>query len=237
MNIAIIDDNITFIDTLIAEISQLGYEMEIKPDISIIKEGHILINEAKEFDVIFLDIEMPDIDGIEIAKQINQNKGEDESPFIVFVSNKDNMVFTALKQFPFSFIRKSDLKSELGNCLYKIHKKLEKQKEQYTVKNGRNSVSLYTKEIIYIEKDKNYVVFKTADNEYRERSKIDDKLKELSHSDFAKPHVGYIVNFKHVVEMTTTEFVLSDGVKIPISKTYRKEVREKYFKWMVKQNA
>ena len=50
-----------------------------------------------------------------------------------------------------------------------------------------------------------------------------------------RTHIGYLVNMSYVAEMTNTEFTLYNGTKIPISKTYKEEVKEHYFEWMVKQ--
>jgi len=236
MNIAVVDDNISFVKKFSTIINQKCKALNIKADIQQIYDGYLLIEKYKEFDLIFLDIEMPHIDGIEVSRQINELKGNNDTPFIVFVTNRDNLVFSALKQYPFSFIRKANFEEEVEQCILNVERKLEKQTIRYMVKDGRSSKFLNPDEIIYIVKDKNYVVFKTTDNEYRERSKIDDKIRGLSKFGFVRTHIGYIVNLRYVAEISNTEFTLHNGVKIPISKTYKKEAKEQYFDWMVKHN-
>lgn len=236
MDIAVVDDNISFVEEFSMIIKQECKTLGIDYNIQQIYDGYLLVEKCKEFDLIFLDIEMPYIDGLEVSKQINELKGNNDSPYIVFVTNRDNLVFSALKQYPYSFIRKAHFKEEVGRCIFNVKRKIEKQAIRYMVKDGRTSKFLNPNEIIYIMKDKNYVVFVTIDNEYRERSKIENKIQDLSKFGFVRTHIGYIVNLRYVAEITNAEFILHNGIRIPISKTYKKDVKKQYFDWVVEEN-
>lgn len=235
MNIAVVDDNISFVDDFCNIIERICESYKFDYKIDKIYGGYSIVENYNNFDLIFLDIEMPDIDGIEVANQINKLKRENDTPFIVFVTNKDNLVFNALKQYPYSFIRKTHFNEDVEQCLVNIISKIKEKTIKYTVKDGRMTKFLNPKDIMYIEKEKNYVVFHTKDRDYKERSKIDEKSEDLSEFGFVRTHIGYLVNMSYVEEMTNTEFTLYNGTKIPISKTYKDAVKEQYFDWMVKQ--
>lgn len=235
MNIAVVDDSISFVDDFCDKIERICENYNIDCGIDKLYDGYSIVENYNNFDLIFLDIEMPNIDGIEVSRQVNELKGENDTPFIVFVTNKDNLVFNALKQYPYSFIRKTHFDEDIEQCLVNVNNKLREKPIKYPVKDGRITKHFNPKDIMYIEKEKNYVVFHVKDRLYKERSKIDEKLYDLSEFGFVRTHIGYLVNMSYVAEMTNTEFTLYNGTKIPISKTYKNETKEKYFDWMVRQ--
>lgn len=237
MNIAVVDDCKRFVDEFCTIIKNYCEKNNIEYKTDAFYDGYSILENYGKYDLIFLDIEMPLIDGIEIAEKTNELKRKDnsETPYIVFVTNMDNLVFTALKQFPYTFIRKGYFDEDIEKCIVDINKKLNVRVAKYPVKIGRSKMFLNPEKILYIEKDKNYVLFNTADRQYRERGTIEDKLKDLSYYGFIRTHVGYLVNLKYVSEISASEIILNNKSKIPISKSYRQSVKEKYFDWVVKQ--
>lgn len=235
MNIAVVDDSISFVDDFCDKIERICENYNIDCGIDKLYDGYSIVENYNNFDLIFLDIEMPNIDGIEVAKNINRLKGESDTPFIVFVTSKDNLVFKALEQFPYYFIRKTHLDSDIEQCIVNIKRSFDKNSKKYSIKDGRSTISITLRDIMYIEKDRNYVVFHTVSRQFRERSKIDEKIADLSSYGFVRSHVGYIVNMRYVEEMSNSNFILYNGIKIPISKTHKKAVKDQYFDWMVRQ--
>lgn len=234
IKIAICDDENKFTNEYKSKIEDICQKENCNCFIETYNSGYFAIHNYNKFDVIFLDIEMPEINGIATAEQINKLKGSRDAPYIVFVTNQDNLVFDALKQLPYSFIRKTHFNEDIKNCILSLNKKIADKAVRYPVKVGRNTVFLSLNEIIYIEKDKNYVIFHTNDNEYRERSNIDEKLNDLSGKGFIRTHIGFLVNAEFVLELTNTEVILINGTRLPISKSYKHTVKDKYFEWMVK---
>lgn len=68
--------------------------------------GFDILENYSKYHLIFLDIEMPSIDGIATAKRINKLKGSAEIPFIVYVTSHDELVFDALKKFSLFIYKK-----------------------------------------------------------------------------------------------------------------------------------
>lgn len=234
IRIAIVDDDKCFNEYLADLVQQICEQKGIDFSVECLCEGYSLIESHYKFDLIFLDIEMPHINGIEIAKKINELKKDEEFPIFVFVTNKDNLVLTALKQFPYSFIPKNDLKEGIEKCIVTINRKIKEKSIRYPVKVRRSTLFLDPDQIIYIEKEKNYVVFNTKNNQYRERSNIDEKLNDLRSYGFIRTHIGYIVNLKYISKVESNGVILNNGSVIPVSKSYKQSVKELFFDWMVK---
>lgn len=238
MNIAVVDDSKAFVNDFCVTIKNYCEKHKVESMIDPLYDGFTVLENYSKYDLIFLDIDMPLIDGIEIAKRINEakNKSNIDIPYIVFVTNKDNLVFTALRLFPYAFIRKNHFSEDIEKCIVSINQKLSGRSLRYPVKTGRSTRFLNFDEILYLEKDKNYVIFHTFDSQYRERTNIDEKLKDLSSMGFIRPHIGYLVNQKYVSEVSGTEILLINGQEIPISKSYKQSVKKQYFDWMVKRD-
>lgn len=124
INIAIVDDEPIFIYTLINIIDNCCNSLGVKHLIDKFSNGYSVLENYNKYHLIFLDIEMPLIDGITIAKKINELKFESEFPYFIFVTSHDELVFEALNSIPYSFIRKSDVNNEivLRNCIAKLSK-------------------------------------------------------------------------------------------------------------------
>ena len=188
-------------------------------------------------EIAFLDIDMPVLNGIKVAQAINAQKNDSNLPFVVFVTSKDNLVFDALKQFPYSFIRKSHIDQDLEDCIIKIYSTLNKDQNLYPIKEGRNIVYVDINSILYCEKQKNYIVYHTTNTTYSERGNMEDKVSDLIKKGFLQTHIGFLVNARHIVELKTNSVSLDNGVEVPISKRFRGVVKEKYMSWLVEEYA
>lgn len=235
MNILIVDDNQVYLNSIKRMVTEIceknGIEVAVRvtniPE-SVLKEQMYLHN-----DIILLDIDMPTLSGIEIAAEINEVKKYSDKPYLVFVSCMEGLIFEALKKLPYSFIRKG-FEKDLESVLVSINEKL-KIKKTYTIKVGRHIETLLIDEIVYLEKKNNYVIFHTVSGDYRERVKIEDKYSDLSSFGFVRPQIGYVVNIKYIYDLQLSSVVLDNGVNIPLSKKYRKELKNNYYDWMVKR--
>ena len=124
LKIAVVDDEIVFVESLINKITAVCEKLNLEFKIDKYSNGFDILENYSKYHLIFLDIEMPSIDGIATAKRINELKGSAEIPFIVYVTSHDELVFDALKSFPYSFIRKSKIESDLLLVILFILKKL-----------------------------------------------------------------------------------------------------------------
>ena len=239
MEIAVVDDDKDFMERIKTLIQQICFKNNIQLNMDVFFESKNIVKKLyNSYQVIFLDIDMPEINGIELAEKLNILKGREEIPIIVFITGKDHLVFDALQQFPYSFIRKSHMDEEFEKCIIKIYHKLKYEKtNKYSIKVGRNTVLVNANDIICLEKENNYVKFYTDENVYKERTNMDVKEGELRDKNFIRVHLGYLVNMIHIAEITKNTVILDNGKVIPLGRKYKSTVPNIYFEWMVKHNA
>ena len=235
INVAICDDNSVFLNHFKSMVERALEKYTADYKVSSFSNGNILLSRhmENEFNIIFLDIDMPNLSGFDIAKKLRDLLSK---CFIVFITNHSELVYESLDFQPFNFIRK--------NCNIPIEESTEKviqkmirhmrQNEKIILEDevsGRISVRL--NDIIYIESDKHYVIYHISGrgNAVRMRDNISDIETDYSAYDFIRIHKRYIVNLHFVsnIDSSNNEIILgSVHTKLPLSRNYKKNADEKY---------
>ena len=234
MNIILIDDDIRYLEELRKTVDILCRTERIQAKISDTDDPREVIEDElwKKNDVILLDIDMPKLSGIDLASQINALKGDAEKPYIIFVTERDGMVFEALREQPYSFVRKSAIE-DLVPCLKKIESRLNAE-DTLTIHTAGAINRIPVIEIMYLEKQGNYVVYHTVSVEFKERSSLDEKFNALKNYSFIRIHVGCAVNPHYIRTVEADHIILEDETRLAISRAYKKSVKKEFFDWMVK---
>lgn len=179
-------------------------------------------------DVAVLDIEMGNMSGIELAESLNRYAPDCQ---IIFLTGHADFAPEAYKARHIWFIVKSRAEEFLPEALDRAVKMLS-EKEASPVLNvrtdGRN-VLIPVSSILYMEKVGRKTRVVCTDGEYltyqQPSALISPELEEF----FVRCHQGYWIHLKHVESLDHNDFVMTDGVRIPISRTYRDSVREAFF--------
>ena len=237
INIAVVDDEPIFIDTLINKIADCCSSLGIEYLVDKYSNGYNILENYTKYHLVFLDIEMPSIDGIATAKRINDLKGTAEIPLIIFVTSHDEFVFDALKSFPYSFIRKNMIDIDLSECVSRINSYFKQIHQTIILHSERKDIPIIIDEIVYLEKIKNYVIYHTYNQDYKVRSDMNTEFEKISSYSFVRPHIGYAVNNKAIQYIAVDCVLLKNDITIPMNKKYREEIKKKYFKWLGDKNA
>lgn len=197
--------------------------------------GIILLNEHKKdpFDIVFLDIDMPNLSGFDIAKEFRCMK---KNCFIIFVTNHSELVYESMDFQPFNFIRKN-CEISLEDSIERIVKKLMhhmRQHEKIILESDLSGkVAVNICDIAYIESDKHYVIYNIVGR--AQPIKIRDSLKaceeKYAEFDFIKIHKSFLVNLKYISSFDYSDDQITLGIvskKLPLSKNYKKVVDERY---------
>lgn len=231
MRAAICDDESTMLDYLYEHISkefkQQNADAQIEKFIS--GKDFLSSHKSKPYDVAFLDIDMPEINGFEIAEQIN-NIAE---TLIVFVTLHDELVFSSLKFRPFRFIRKEYLDKELPETLESIIIEIAKKKSgvkfALQTKSGETSVNLNN--IIYIEIYGHWLRVCLKNGETLEcYGSLSNFEKQLDEYDFVRTHKSFLINSKYIFSIEKNQVVLDDKTVIPLSRYKVDAVKDKFKK-------
>ncbi|MDD5924094.1 MAG: LytTR family DNA-binding domain-containing protein [Clostridia bacterium] len=234
INIAIVDDDKSFCGIITKKIINACEQLDIECNTESFYNDDI-IKRCMEMDLIFLDIGMGNISGIDVAKDIIRKTKATKLPLIIFLTSMDHLVFSALKVIPFSYIRKVDLESSL---LPNIKEAVEainlyrKEREKYTIRCGRTAYTVFLDDIYYIDNYKNYVYFHTVQGDFKERTLLSQIDQKLCDKGFYRINSGCLVNRVHIFSSAKKEIILDNGVSLNISDGF-KDVTEKILKDMV----
>ncbi len=183
------------------------------------------------FDVVFLDIDMPEMSGFDVAEKISDNK----RTLIIFVTTHDELVFSSLKFQPFRFIRKSFFDDELSEVLDAVSSVLSKRiaGRKFKLQTKSHDVYVDIEQIVYIEIYGHWLHVHTNDNEVLECYGIlSDYESQLEPFDFVRTYKSYLVNCKYIRSVEKDQVVLDDKTVIPLSRRRINDVNDKFTKYL-----
>lgn len=233
MKIAICDDSKTTLEYVSEKIKDIFYKKKYKVSIQVFDKSKDLIKCLKDefFDVVFLDIDMPNFSGFDIAKKVQVSVSES---IIVFFSNLEEKVYESLQFRPFRFIRKSHFDQEINDVIEALIKTLICSNEYIKISLSKEQIKLYPHKIIYIEcNDKTLKI--VSNGEIIElRYRLRDMEVLLNEYGFIRIHKGYLVNSKYIYRINKSgEIILESGEKLPVSKRRVRGVFEELGRVMV----
>lgn len=236
IRIVICDDDPCFAATLTDELTALaaryedGMDLKIGPTFTS-PELVLSFMEKMEFDIIFLDIDMPRITGFELAAKIS-----DKNPktLIIFVSAYDNFVYQSFAYSPFRFLRKLHLKEELPSAFEKAIEKCLSETQTLTFNSTDGNVTLRPSDILYFENNKNYYnIYCENGAVYKCRGTIKALEGVCSDKRFFRAHSAYIVNLEHIAEtQNSTTVIMKNKTVISVPAPRRTEFKEAYMKFV-----
>ncbi|HHW00620.1 MAG TPA: response regulator transcription factor [Clostridiaceae bacterium] len=230
VRIAICDDSVEDLESL----TDALYKYDRSFDIISYTDGVTFIEEFQDFkysvDILFLDIYMPGIDGIELAQKIRSERKDIK---IIFISLSKEHYPQAYEVFAFNYILKPFDRKRLYEVLDRAmdeHRKENSQKIHFSYKSSVYSVN--PREILYVEsRDKLIMFHMFPEGTLQCYSKLDEIEKQLPEQSFIRCHQSFIVNASYITEMGHTYFRLGQVV-INISKKYLKQAKDQYYKYL-----
>ena len=179
------------------------------------------------YDICFLDIDMPDINGIDLAEKI---KKKNEQTLIVFVSFREDYVFQSFRVHPFSFVRKSCFEKDIAQTIRDVVKLRASRQEQgqlckITDEAGYEHV-FRRDSICYIKAEEKYVDFVLTEGKKLVRCSMKSLEKELAPGGLIRCHKSYIVNIRKVYAVKHDHLILMDGTQIPIRRWMVTELKQ-----------
>ena len=129
--IAVVDDQSDFLDDICQYISEFYYRRGISCKIDKFTKAELLLYEIKEdmhYDIYFLDIEMPKINGLELAKKI---RDVDNDGYLVFITSHMKFALNGYDFFAYQYISKDNLNKKLESTLISLQSRFEIDKEKF----------------------------------------------------------------------------------------------------------
>lgn len=219
--VAVVEDQINESDTLVLYLKKYADETDLKINIRTFRDGDEFLDETGPFDVIFLDIEMKRLDGLNTARKIRET---DEHAVIVFVTKLANMALEGYSVEAADFIVKPVFYNGFAMRMSRIVRHLDLKKEHFiTIKSGSTSSFINIMDIDYIEaKDRKVFVTLHSHKVIISTDPLYTFEEKLADHGFFPPHMAFLVNLSYVHSININTITVN-GMQIPVSKHRRKE--------------
>lgn len=226
MNIAICDDEKQYRQLLHERILQDSFARAYEVEIAEYETGAQLLEaleNGRTVDVFFLDIQMEqgDDEGIQLAKELRKRG---EKGLIVYVTGFIDYVQTGYEVKAFRYLLKSQIQEKLAQVLCDIREELTSE-DYFVFQKNREVLRVNKEDILYIERDRRtlrVVCTQSEDVFYGNMDAVEETLKK---DFFLRCHRSFLVNGKKIKNFCTDRIELLNGVYIPVSRSYSKEVK------------
>jgi len=231
IKIAVCDDEINILNELGNKINALFSKDNSVAEVYKTDSPFELLEHLKNnaVDVLFLDIDMPVLSGMDIAEYI---LNADLKTLLIFVTSHDSLVYGSFKYHPFGFIRKSYFDEEISSVVESIIEELHKRSYVFTFKTAEGFFRIDLSDILYFESASNYINLHTAGKNYRFRGTLSAIEQELSAKGFVRTHKGFLVNQQHIFAIKGDEIQLSNEQLLPIGRTNKESVKRIIMRYM-----
>lgn len=184
--------------------------------------------EEKDYDILLLDIEMPGINGIDIAKKVRQ---ENTTVQIVFVTGFYEYFSDGFDVSALHYLIKPVDEARLCSVLDRAVSNLQYRLRSVLITEAEGAVKVPLADILYLEAQNVYVVVYTNQGTYRMRVTL-SKFAEQLDDTFCKVHRSFIVGMKYIKKITRNEITMINGAQIPISRGKYDEIHEALIKYL-----
>ena len=232
LNIAICDDEKYYRELLHERICEyMERNEDVYCHIRMFKDGFDFCEEEnnfKNFDIIFLDIEMKNKNGMDTAYEIRERNNEMD---IVFITVASNYVYEGYRVQAERYILKEHMEKELTECLDFLLKKrrYDDKRMEFSFVGGNRSILL--RELMYIESRSHKLRFVRISDSLYMYGRVDALEKKLSKYNFVRCHQSYLVNLGFIDKIRNYCIYLSEGTEIPVSRPRYSKVRDQFLKY------
>lgn len=236
--IAVCDDELYYRESLLKFLKEYEGKKDIKIKVDEFSSGESLIEKIKieSYDIILLDVEMKELTGVDTASQI---KKLGKNPQIIFVTSHEDYALDAINLDAIGYLVKpvsyEKLEERLDKAIYMtgLIRAENKSKELYiSIRENKTDKKILLNEIRYIEKIGNRCKIYMSDKEHLCYSTLSGFYERLPKDKFIYCHQGYIVSINHIIDVMPSEILIDNGKQIPLSRKYKKEVRERFLAYL-----
>ncbi len=204
MKIALCDDQLSQIEILKPYVQEFFIEKGTDVEISEYFGGTDILGCEDEFDIIFIDIELGDMSGIEVIRELKQRKTR---TVIIVVTAYNEYLDEAMDLNVIRFLKKPVVKEKVFSALERALQDINEKQITFTAKDSQ-VIRIRSQEIIYAEARLKSVIVHTTSESYTIREPLKAIRAALTSTDFAVPHNSYIVNMNYISKFRREEIIL-----------------------------
>lgn len=227
IRIAICEDEKEQQELLKNYIEKIFEKLYIKYSLDIFNSGEELLEKySKDIDLILLDIQLGEINGMDTARNI---RVLDNNVEIIFITSLIEYALEGYKVRAYRYLVKpvkyEDIKENIINCI----KEVEIKNKYIIIKKQGNQIKLDINEITYIEVQKETITIHTLNGVYKINGTMNNIEKEIDCSRFFRCHKSFLVNLEHIKIIKQYIAILENNEEVPVSRYRFKETKDKFF--------
>lgn len=236
MNIAICEDEKNQLDQISSYVEEWAKENNVKANIDCFSNGDSFLfnmENSINYDIIFLDINMGKVSGIDVSNIIRE---KDKDVSIVFITGTTKYALYGYNVNAMQYLLKPLNKERLFECLNEVYENnLSLDKNNFILIESSSKVfKLDSLSIIYCAMFYPDVHIYTTNTKLIIKMKFADLENLLSDKNFIKPHRSYLVNLRYIYMIDNNYIILDNDDKIPISRLKIKEINRKFVEYFTK---
>jgi len=237
LNVAICDDNPQVLEYYHSLLTECAVESGVEVKFSMYESGEQLLfmlsDCPNDVDIIYLDILMGKMDGLETAKRLREIGC---MAHIIFLTTSDEYVFEAFEAEPFYYIVKDEMPVRKFKDIFQKAKDSVKLRENdfIIIASGGTKTKLKLDQILYFEVQNRIITIHTQNGMLDYYSRLEDVEQQLSGKGFVRTHRSYLVNCYYIQKLKRSSLFLTDGTEIPVSGKYTQSVQEEFSKYLLK---
>ena len=230
MRIAVCDDNPKELDRIKGCFCRIqGYDLVCSYFDSTSTVMEILKTENSPYDLYILDIEMPGMNGLKLAKSIRE---KDSRALFVFLTSYTRYMKDVFDVVTFDFIEKPISDEKLLQILERAATYLNITSQHFSFGYRASRYSLKYDRILYIEKKGRQALIHTFEDVYKTNMTLEEIWKQLNPKSFVHIHSSYIINLYNLDRKDNEIAIMRNGEKLHITKGYRRELAMRHYEFV-----
>lgn len=228
MRIAICDDEKKFIDDFIVKMDKLYNRIDVIVDVFMSGEELLKSYSNGKYDIVFLDIEMPAMDGLTVAKKL---RCISEDVYIVFLTGHVEYALKGYEVNALRYLKKpidiNDIREIVNYVVTKQH-----SKKFLWIKNSEGEHRVLLSDIIYVEAQDQRIDIVTLKGHFLVLGKLNDYEEKFKSEGFFRIHRSYLVALSKIVNISGSEVTVAGGVILPVGRTKEKKFRQAFLDYI-----
>lgn len=229
MKILICDDEKRYANTLKQHLDTYMTSRGVNYETDVICDPNIVLNGNNVYQLAFLDIQMNDIDGISLARVLQERNNK---VIIFFVTSFKNYQDDAMDLHAFRFFEKPIDPERLYSGLDKALEYIDETYIDFFTYTNNELKKILIDDVIYVERGNRQITLVTTHGNYTTRETFEEWCEILQNTFFYKVHKSFIVNLHYITSYKYTELWIQDNIRIPIASRRQADFHKFWFAYL-----
>ncbi len=244
IHITLIDDDVEALTHLKAELNYYFAKKNLEISITTYQSGLDYLKEKPKTDILFLDVEMPQMNGLEVAKEVRK---EDNDVVIFFCTNYRQFAINGYEVNALGYMVKPienfSLSSNLDHALSYLKEKQKTREKKIELHAYQSIIIIPLKDLVYVEVKKHNLFYNLKEDcEYPEktikvRGTMNNLYEQLKNDNFEKCGNSFLVNLDCVLSVRGDMVTMKNYISLPLSRLYKDNFLSAFTKFLVKKGS